>query len=637
MVSRVLTGAALLAAYLAPQAQVAAAPAVTDVPPLSAALTHRLARAENWHGARFLAWLPDGGMLLEAHTAQGIVLQRQGSPTAKPIEWARLKRPIGQARVPHTGNRVLFSQRRHGRTHWFLRDGRGQVRPFAAGVPVYGAPVWSAGGRRIAFLGQAPADTREALYIDSLVRGGLPRLVAGALAGRWRVLDWSAHGRRLLLAREAGPDQESLYTVRARDGALTRVPLAPARILTARFAPGGGAIDVVSDRGGDYERLWRVDPASGRARAVSAAVPWDVTQFAASPDGRYLAYTVDDDGRSHLHVRDRHLKLDIAVPWLRRGVISTLRFDAGHRLAFTFQSSRQPPEVEVYEAGAGLTQCWRAGASGALGRAVPGRARLVHYPTWDHDDGHWRKMSAYVYLPPGSSPAPVLVVLHPHPAGQFRPRWRPFLQFVVNDLGYAVIAPNLRGSSGYGRDFRTLVDGRHRDDAVRDIGSLMVWIGMQPGLDRHRIVLMGRGYGGWLAVNGLATFDGHLLGAIDINGIASLDDYIERAPPAERAFRRAEFGDARDPSASNFLRLISPLGEVDRIRSPLLIVQGLAGDAVRAADAQRLAYLLRFHNQRVELLTLADAGRRLSAPAARHRLYAAAAQFLQALKSHRAR
>lgn len=637
MAGRALTAAALTTLYLASAAKGAVAPSLNHTSSLAPALARRLARAEHWRGARFLDWLPGGQMLLEAHTGRRVLLERVGSSTATPGVLATLPADIRHATAARVGHGLLYPRHANGSTQWLVREGSGPAHPLAAAQHIRGLPRWSAGGRYIAFLGSAPGGAREAVYIDSVVHGGVPRLVAGALIGQWRLLDWSANGRLLLLAHDEGPDSESLYTIGAIDGTLTRLPLPAARILSARFAPGGAAIYLISNQDNDHERLLRLDPLTGRARVVSAPSAWDVRRFAVSPDGRYVAYTVDVDGQSRLHVLNCRLKLDISVPWLHAGVIDDLRFDAGHRLAFTYQSSWQPPEIDVYDADTGLLRRWTSDAPGPLGSLGPARARLVHYPTWDRVDGQWRMLSAYIYLPPGAGPAPVLIVLHPHAAGQFRPRWRPFLQFVANDLGYAVIAPNVRGSSGYGRSFRTLVDGTHRDDAVRDIGSLMVWIGMQPGFDVHRIVLMGRGYGGWLVANCLATFDGHLLGAIDVDGIASLDDYVTRAPEAERAYRARQFGDPQDPLVSSFLRHISPLSEVGRIRAPLLIVQGLAGDAVRAADARQLAYLLRFHDHPVELLTDAHAGRRFSTAAERHTLDTAAAQFLQALKTHRAK
>ena len=627
MVGRALAAAALTAFYLAPSVPAAAAPA----------LAQQLQRVEQWRGARFLAWLPSGQMLIEAHTGRHVLLERLASPAAKAVVLTHLSDRVRLALVPRAGDAVLYPQRADGVTHWQVREGDATARALVPGQPIIGRPTWSTGGRRVAFLSSVPHGDREALYIENIARGGLPRLVAGALPGRWRLLDWSAGGRRLLLAHDEAPDAQSLYLLHVRDGAPVRIPLPPARIVAGRFAPDGTAVYLISNEGSEYERLLRLDPASGATRVVSTEVPWDVTHFAASPGGSYLAYTVDHDGYSRLHVRNRRLKLDVTMPWLRHGVIENLRFDSGHRLAFTFEASRRPPQINVYDVVSGRLQRWRASAAAPLGGGAPVRAYRVHYPTWDRVDGHWRMLSAYVYLPPGSGPAPVLVVLHAHPSGQFRPGWHPFLQFVANVLGYAVIAPNVRGSGGYGRSFRALIEGTHRTDAVRDIGSLLVWIGMQPGLDVHRVVLMGRGYGGWLAVNCLATFDGHLLGAVDVDGIASLNDYVARAPAAVRAFRRAEFGDPQDPSVSSYLRHISPLGEVQRVRAPLLVVQGLAGDPVRASDARQLAYLLRFHGQRAELVTVAESGRRLSTPAGLHALRLATARFLLAQKVRRAK
>jgi dipeptidyl aminopeptidase/acylaminoacyl peptidase len=531
MAGRALAAAALLACYLAPRAEAAPRSALGAMPPLAAPLARRLARAEQWRGARFLDWRPGGQMLIAMHTGRRTVLAHLAAPQAKPVELLSLTTTLGRVLAPRAGPGLLYPQHAGGATRWLLREGKGRGRPFAAGQTVSGEPVWSADGRQVAFLSAAPGGASEAVYIDRVADDGIARLVAGALAGRWRLFDWSRDGRQLLLAHDEGPDEESLYTLRTSTGALTRLPLTPSRIAAARFAPGrAAAVYLVSNHGGEYQRLFRLNALTGELRTVSVDLPWDVEHFAASPDGHYLAYTVNVDGESHLYVRNRLLKLDVAVPWLEDGVIGDLQFDAGQRLALTFQSSREPPSIYVYEAGRGLLRRWLAGAAGPVGAVGLARARRVHYPTWDRVDGHWRMLSAYIYLPPGSGPAPVLIVLHSGAAGQFRPRWRPFLQFVANDLGYAVIAPNVRGSSGYGRRFRTLVQGTHRDDPVRDIGSLMVWISMQPGFDARRIVLMGRGFGGLLAVNCLATFDGHLLGAIDVNGISSLDDYVARAP-----------------------------------------------------------------------------------------------------------
>lgn len=609
----------------------------SDMPAPQPQIMRRLARAERWRGSRFLGWLPSGAMLIDVHDRGRHVLGRLTAPGQVPVTLAAAAGRVPAALAPRVGTRVLYAQRSTHGTEWYVLGRHARAHTLASGQPVIGLPAWSAHGRRIAFLGTTPDGEREAVYVTDAAGSGPARLVVGGLAGRWRLLDWSRSGRQVLLQNDVGPGDEALYFGRIGDGALRRLPIPAARIRGARFAPGGAAIDFVSNQDGQYERLLQLTEASSRVRALSARAPWSVEQFAASPNGRYVAYTLDDDGRSILHVLNRRLQLDIAVPWLRDGVIGNLQFDSGHRLGFTFESGWQPPEAYVYDLRSGLVRRWTRGFPGTFATAAPAKGRLIHYPTWDRVDGHWRMLSAYVYLPPGRGPAPVLIVLHAGAAGQFRPRWRPFLQFVANDLGYVVIAPNVRGSSGYGRAFRALTDGAHRTDALRDIGALMVWIGLQPGFDVHRIAVMGRGYGGWLALNALALFDGHLRGAIDIDGIANLADYVAHGPQFQRQFRAARFGNPQDPQIAAFLRRISPIGNVRRIVQPVLIEQGLAGGGARAADARQLAYLLRFYGERVELLTAANASSDFTPRADRRAYRAAIAQFLLALKSKKAK
>lgn len=610
----------------------------SGIPPSSATLSKRLERYAPLPGTRFLEWLPEGGMLVAERLGDRVRLESLAAALAPPRTLASLSLPVRWARS--RGGSLAYVRLSDGHPQLYVKGGKGPARQVTQGDELRGAPRWSADGRSIAFYGAGPGGSEGAVYVENLEQGGLPRLVVGGLKGSWRLLDWSADGKRLLLADVTRPEHNLLYVARVGDGAPQPLDVPAARIPSARFAPLGPAVYLVSDQGGEFEQLYRFDPGTNALQRVSADLPWDVERFAVSADGRYTAYTVDEDGRSALTVVDNQLQLALPVPWLRNGVIGTLGFGPDHRLAISYQSARRPPGVYVYDADHRVLKRWTRRPAASAARP-PVIARLIHYPTWDRVNGDWRMISAYVYLPPAPGPAPgpapVLILLHAGVSSQFRPRWRPFIQFVVNELGFAVIAPNVRGSSGYGTTFRTLADGWRRDDAVRDVGSLLVWIGMQPGLDVHRTVLMGRGYGGWLALNSLATFDGHLLGVIDVAGMADLTDYVTHAPAGRIEERIAQFGNAEDPSVADFLRRISPLGEVARIRRPILIVQGLQGTGTRAKNSQQLAYLLRYHRDEVWLLTASDTGNDFNAPADRQALRITVAQFLESLLSRRPR
>jgi dipeptidyl aminopeptidase/acylaminoacyl peptidase len=435
--------------------------------------------------------------------------------------------------------------------------------------------------------------------------------------------------------------QSALYTADVASGALTPVAVPESRITSAAFAPDGVGFYLISDAQSDFEQLLYYNPITRITRRVSADVPWNVEEFAVSAGGHYVAYVVNDDGQSLLTVLDTLRNLEFKPPGLNDGRIGNIRFDdSGQRLAFSYESTRAPRDVYVYDVAQGTVKRWTRSEVGPLDPATFAAAQLIHYPTWDRFGMNRRTLSAYVYLPRvasagsvGSARAPVLLVL---PGGhdlhaQSRPDWNPFIQFAVNDLGYAVIAPNVRGSSGYGKAFRALDGGKLRDDAVRDVGALLVWLGLQPGLDPHRVAVMGHGYGGFLALSSLATYGDHLQGAIDIAGIANLVDFVGHSPAAERAQRVAEFGDVQDTDMRAFLDRISPLGSVALIHHPVLIVQGLDAPGSRAADSQQLVWRLRSEGNQAWYLSATDAGNELTTPADREAYLETAAQFLRML------
>jgi dipeptidyl aminopeptidase/acylaminoacyl peptidase len=222
----------------------------------------------------------------------------------------------------------------------------------------------------------------------------------------------------------------------------------------------------------------------------------------------------------------------------------------------------------------------------------------------------------------------VLIVLHAGPDRAFRPGFDPWIQFVVDDLGYAVVAPNLRGSAGLGARFAALDDGPLRGDVVKDLGALLVWIAGRPELDAKRVVVAGRGYGGYLALMAAADYSDRLRGVVDLAGMTDLPTYLDALPPRRQARARGEFGDERDPGVRAFLRNLSPIALADRIDAPALIVHGRNDPIVPLAQAQEMADLLRGHRDRVWLVVANGEGHRFVAQSDRDAIYTAFAQFL---------
>jgi dipeptidyl aminopeptidase/acylaminoacyl peptidase len=257
---------------------------------------------------------------------------------------------------------------------------------------------------------------------------------------------------------------------------------------------------------------------------------------------------------------------------------------------------------------------------------------LVRYPTWDRVGGHPRTLSAWVYRPQhASGPVPVVIDIHGGPETQYRPDWDPFVQFLVNELGYAVVAPNVRGSSGYGKSFLALDNGVLREDAVRDIGSLLVWIDVQPGFDRDRVVVMGGSYGGYMALAALITYGERLRGGIDLSGISNFVTFLRNTSGYRRDWRRQEYGDERDSRMRMFLQRISPLSNATRIHQPLLVAAGQNDPRVPISEAEQLVWQVRANGGEVWYLVARDEGHGFVKKVNRDEYLLTVASFLQKL------
>jgi dipeptidyl aminopeptidase/acylaminoacyl peptidase len=435
--------------------------------------------------------------------------------------------------------------------------------------------------------------------------------VVGGRHDTWYPLDWSPDDSQLLVWRYVSLEESYLYIADVASGTLTPVDPSDRKtgIRIARFAPDGRGVYFVTDEGGEFNHLAYTDLATHTTHRVSPDTGWDVEDFDVSPDERYIAYVVNEEGVSRLTVLDTQKKIDLAPVGLPQGRIANLRFDAGgHKLGMSAESAQSPRDAYAYDLTTGKLERWTHSEAGpALGGNLV-TPELIRYPTWDRSGGHPRMLSAFVYRPAAGGPSPVLIYVHGGPEDQYRPGWDPFVQFLVRDLGYAVVAPNVRGSSGYGRSFLALDNGVLREDAVRDIGSLLVWIGVQPAFDRAHVAIMGASYGGYMTLASLVSYGERLSGGIDAMGISNFVTFLRNTSAYRRDLRREEYGDEREPAMRVFLDRISPLTNASRIRKPLLVVQGLNDARVPASESEQLVWRVREGGGEVWYLEAKDEG-----------------------------
>jgi len=381
-----------------------------------------------------------------------------------------------------------------------------------------------------------------------------------------------------------------------------------ASVAGARFTADGRGVYLITNRDSDFEQLRRVDLATGVAENLTGHIPWDIEAFARSDDGRFLAWVANVDGVSRLTVVNVANRTE-SLPPLPDGRIGRIAFDrTGKRLALSLENAQAPRDVFVLEVERNALVRYTKSEVGPNDPLQYSPAELVRYPTFDRDRGKYREIPAFIVRPRTPGPHPVLVDIHGGPESQAVPTFNPFTQFLVREMGFVVITPNVRGSTGYGKAFMNLDNGEDREDSVKDIGALLVWIGLQKDLDAKRVFVSGGSYGGYMSLATMVNFGDRLRGGIDVVGISSFVTFLENTSAYRRDLRRVEYGDERLPRMRAYLQRISPLTNAARIGKPMLVVQGLNDPRVPATESQQMVAKIRARGGEVWYLAAKDEG-----------------------------
>ncbi|HUA89510.1 MAG TPA: alpha/beta fold hydrolase [Steroidobacteraceae bacterium] len=608
------------------------------IPPTDPALAARLERYLDSRGATFLDWTADGSLLIKTRFGETEQLHRVAGPGAAREQLTFSSDPVEWGRAARVGGGALFWRDRAGDDNYqiFYLAPDGQTRALTSGDFIHGSPVWAHDGKRVAFYGNERDGLSYDIYLADVSVNTPPQLLIGGREDAWYPLDWSADDSRLLVWKYVSGSESYLYLADVATGALTPLEAKPAAggIRRAKFGPDGRSVYVLTDEDSEFAAVRLKDPVTHENRRVTPELNWDVEDFDVSPDGRYLAYLVDEDGRSRLNVLDLQAKQDLAPAGLPEGHLGNVRFDReGKRLAFSVESPTAPRDAYVFDLEHGKLERWTHSEIGPLDPKSLVAPELVKFPTWDRVNGHPRLLSAWLYRPAHpSGPTPVIISLHGGPEAQARPEWDPFVQFLVNELGYTVLAPNVRGSAGYGKTFLSLDNGMLREDALRDVGSLLVWIGVQPGLDREHVVVMGGSYGGYLTLAALISYGERLKGGVDVAGISDFVSFLRNTSPYRRDLRRSEYGDERDLHMRVFLERISPLNSAARIKKPLLVVAGVNDPRVPLSESEQLVWRVRNAGGEVWYLTAKEEGHDFRRKSDRDAYLEVAADFLERMR-----
>jgi dipeptidyl aminopeptidase/acylaminoacyl peptidase len=321
--------------------------------------------------------------------------------------------------------------------------------------------------------------------------------------GLWIPLDFSPDQKQLLLLQYISINESRLHLLDLQTKQRVPIPAteetpssqpaaAPTRVAyrEARFAADGKSIYFTSDRDKEFVQLYHYDLARKRLTPLSKDLVWNVEKIEVSPNRQWVALTVNEEGYSRLYLMSTRGKRMKRVP-LPDGLVREMRWSSRSELGFTLEQPTAPPDVFSYDPRRRKLVQWTRSEVGGLNTDFLIKPQLVHYPTFDSVEGKSRQIPAFYFRPPGKGPHPVVVIIHGGPEAQYRPYFSSTIQYLVMEMGVAVLCPNVRGSDGYGKSYLLLDNGKKREDSVRDIGALLDWVSTQPELDAGRLLVYG--------------------------------------------------------------------------------------------------------------------------------------------------
>ncbi|HXF77774.1 MAG TPA: prolyl oligopeptidase family serine peptidase [Usitatibacter sp.] len=610
-------GAARAGEAIAPPASLV----LDGVPPIAADLAAKIEPYTDFRAQRLLSWHPTRREMLVSRRLENTnQIHLVTEPGAKPEPLTDFRDPVNFARYePAKGGYFVFLR---------AQGGNEVYRVFREDVATKVVTALSPEGERATEF-EFARNGKIAVYATQLVDHANPqrkavtsihlldparpktdRVAARLEGGGWAAFHFSEDNKRLVFLEYVSATESYLWVMDVATGRRARITPKPKSGTVfygdARFTRDGRGVVTVSDGDGEFRRLVYLPISAGRPRVLTPRLNHDVEQFDISFDANRIAFVTNESGASVLRLMELASFKELPRPSMLQGVIRGLEWRRhSHEVAFSMSSAKSAGDVFSYDIDANQLTRWTNGNSPKVNTSAFAEPRLVK---WKSFDG--LEVSGFLYAPPSrfTGRRPVIVNIHGGPEAQARPDFIGRNNYFVDELGVAMIYPNVRGSEGFGKTWLALDDGRKREDSVKDIGALLDWIAAQPELDASRVMIIGGSYGGYMTLACAVHYADRIAGAVDVVGISSFVTFLEHTESYRRDLRRVEYGDERDPLMRDFLESISPLNHADKITKPLLVASGRNDPRVPYTEGEQIVANLKARGTTVWYIVANDEG-----------------------------
>ena len=584
-----------LASSLAQSVEKPAALVADGIPEVPVELAARTRPYMEFRTANFLGWHPtDRSMLITTRFGNTNQVHRVARPAGARTQLSFEEDRIQSAGyAPRTGDVTLVIKDVGGNEFfqlYALKDGRLSLLTDGKSRNQPGA--WSKDGQFIGYSSTRRNGADTDLYVMNPRDPKSDHLVAEVKGGGWNFADFSPDQARAVVVEYMSVTKSNLWLLDLASGAMKPVGDhgKPISYRGAQFAL-DGTLWVTSDEGSDFKRLGTLDVATGRFTPRGPAEKWDVETFDVADDGRFVAYVINEAGRSTLRLLDISSGAVRTVS-LPAGTIGAVDVAPWGEIGLTFTSAKSPADAFSVDPATLAVTRWTVSETGGLDPSANVDPDLVEVRSFDG-----LTVSGFLYRPdPARFPGrrPLIMNIHGGPESQSQPGFLGRNNYLLNELGIAIFYPNVRGSSGYGKRFVSLDDGPFkREDSVKDVGAFLDALAKDPRLDAGRFAVTGGSYGGYMCYASAVFYGSRLKGANCIVAISSFVTFLENTQDYRRDLRRVEYGDERDPKQRQKLVAISPLTRADEIRLPMMVVTGANDPRVPASEADQIVSAIR--------------------------------------------
>ncbi len=566
----------------------------------------RTAGMESWHPVK-------RELLIKTRFADTAQVHRVGFPAAERKQLTFFKDSVTSASYqPTTGDYFVFAKDAGGNENYqlFKFDTKsGAIELLTDGQSRNTAGPWSNKGDQMAY----ESNRRNKKDMDIYVMNPLTkreRLFAEMEGGGFSVSDWSPDDKSLLVTEEISINESYLWLMDIETGKKTlltpKVKDSQIAYNSAKFSRDGNGIYVSCDKDAEFCRLTYIDLKTMKHDAITDKLDWDVASFQQSWDGKWIAYISNEDSIFRMHLIDAKTYKEQKLPELPKGEISGVEWHKNNEdLAFQMETAQYPSDVYSYNLKTQKVDRWTESETGGLNTADFSEPELIH---WKSFDG--KQISGLLYLPPKkfSGKRPVLMIIHGGPEGQSTAGFNGKLNYYLNELGVAIIFPNVRGSAGYGKSYLKADNGFLREGSYKDIDALFDFIKASDKLDSDKVMVTGGSYGGFMTLAVACNYADKIKCALDVVGPSNFVTFLERTEGYRRDLRRCEYGDERDPKMREFLEKIAPRNKADKITKPLFVVQGKNDPRVPALESEDMVNVIRKKGTPVWYLLADDEG-----------------------------